>query len=224
MMMVQNQQISTAFQQAQAQAEAERHKMSMSHAADQSRQIPISFPNVAGQPGIPMLPPPLVGGHRPQHMTINGYPMYAINPEGPNIPQVLQQQLQHQMQQISLDQRNHPNFPMPMMPQMPMPNYSHNLQHPPTSQPTSQHMRNPFADPRHQNNRVKHQGGGKKPSCYRCGAQGHQAQECPKCTEQVRPQAGPEETDYGLKFSAQNPNQNPLDRVESKNQRKQVEN
>jgi len=104
-----------------------------------------------------MLPPPLVGGHRPQHMTINGYPMYAINAEGPNIPQVLQQQLQHQMQQMSLDQRNHPNFPMPMMPQMPMPNYSHNLgQHPPTSQPNSQHMRgNLFADPRHQNNGVK---------------------------------------------------------------------
>jgi len=83
--------------------------------------------------------------------------MYAINAEGPNIPQVLQQQLQHQMQQMSLDQRNHPNFPMPMMPQMPMPNYSHNLgQHPPTSQPNSQHMRgNLFADPRHQNNRVK---------------------------------------------------------------------
>merc|ERR1719223_2008927 len=38
MMMVQNQQISTAFQQAQAQAEAERHKMSQmsQHAADQS--------------------------------------------------------------------------------------------------------------------------------------------------------------------------------------------
>ncbi|CAG5095159.1 Oidioi.mRNA.OKI2018_I69.XSR.g14058.t1.cds [Oikopleura dioica] len=179
MMMVQNQQTLTAFQQAQAQAEAERHKMSqMNHASDQSRQIPISFPNVAGQPGIPMLPPPLVGGHRPQHMTINGYPMYAINPDGPNLPQVLQHQLQQQMQQISIDQRNHPgNFPMPF-PQMPMPNYTHNLQHPPTSQPQSQHMRHPFSDPRHQNNRIKHQGGGKKSSCYRCGGQGHQAQDC----------------------------------------------